>query len=261
MRPIDICSSSHPVPTQTNHKSLIPLWPRRAPRRPCPAGHLASPGYNGLLVVPVPELLHTQHLVRFCRSQDSRPRGPGGHDSLSRRPESRLRMAKPARWSMLAASAAIRRCVRFRACPRPSCAGAAPPLLVPASRSLSCNLLPARPSVLRPLGQGQPWPPVKAHDAKRGPCHLRQPPYGGESLAAASRIFTASMAFAVNRPARLSLSCFPLKGFRRRAPTRPVSRPGRQPATGLPGEYPDRTFTGRRRRAADQVVIAGQPPP
>jgi hypothetical protein len=218
MRPIDICSSSHPVPTQTNHKSLIPLWPRRAPRRPCPAGHLASPGYNGLLVVPVPELLHTQHLVRFCRSQDSRPRGPGGHDSLSRRPESRLRMAKPARWSMLAASAAIRRCVWFRACPRP-------------------------------------------YDAKRGPCRLRQPPYGGESLAAASRIFTASMAFAVNRPARLSLSCFPLKGFRRWAPTRPVSRPGRQPATGLPGEYPDRTFTGRRRRAADQVVIAGQPPP
>jgi hypothetical protein len=52
-----------------------------------------------------------------------------------------------------------------------------------------------------------------------------------------------------------------LKGFRRWAPTRPVSRPGRQPATGLPGDYPDRTLTGRRRRASDQVMIAGQPPP
>ena len=52
-----------------------------------------------------------------------------------------------------------------------------------------------------------------------------------------------------------------LKGFRRWAPARPVSRPSRQPATGLPGDYPDRTFTGRRRRASDQVMIAGQPPP
>jgi hypothetical protein len=52
-----------------------------------------------------------------------------------------------------------------------------------------------------------------------------------------------------------------LKGFRRWAPARPVSRPSRQPATGLPGDYPDRTLTGRRRRASDQVMIAGQPPP
>ena len=41
----------------------------------------------------------------------------------------------------------------------------------------------------------------------------------------------------------------PHKGFRRWASTRPVSRPGRQPATGPPGSYPDRTHTGRRRRA------------
>ena len=41
----------------------------------------------------------------------------------------------------------------------------------------------------------------------------------------------------------------PLQGLRRWAPTRPVSRPGRQPATGPPGSYPDRTFTGKRRRA------------
>jgi hypothetical protein len=41
----------------------------------------------------------------------------------------------------------------------------------------------------------------------------------------------------------------PIQGFRRWAPTRPVSRPSRQPATGPPGSYPDRTSTGRRRRA------------
>src|SRR6266496_2510462 len=41
----------------------------------------------------------------------------------------------------------------------------------------------------------------------------------------------------------------PQKGFRRWASTRPVSRPSRQPATGPPGSYPDRTSTGRRRRA------------
>jgi hypothetical protein len=36
--------------------------------------------------------------------------------------------------------------------------------------------------------------------------------------------------------------------------TRPVSRPSRQPATGPPDSYPDRTHTGRRRRAFDQVM-------
>ena len=41
----------------------------------------------------------------------------------------------------------------------------------------------------------------------------------------------------------------PQRGFRRWAPTWPVSRPSRQPATGPPGSYPDRTSTGRRRRA------------
>src|SRR4051794_34848192 len=44
----------------------------------------------------------------------------------------------------------------------------------------------------------------------------------------------------------------PLKGFRHWASTRPVSRPSRQPATGPPGSYPDRTSTGKRRRAYDQ---------
>jgi len=41
----------------------------------------------------------------------------------------------------------------------------------------------------------------------------------------------------------------PRWGSWRWASTRPVSRPSRQPATGPPGSYPDRTRTGRRRRA------------
>jgi hypothetical protein len=48
------------------------------------------------------------------------------------------------------------------------------------------------------------------------------------------------------------LSCSHHRGFRRWAPARPVSRPDRQSATRLPGDYPDRTRTGRRRRASDR---------
>jgi len=43
-------------------------------------------------------------------------------------------------------------------------------------------------------------------------------------------------------------------GARRWASTPPVSRQDRQPATGPPGSYPDRTHTGKRRRAYDSVV-------
>ena len=53
----------------------------------------------------------------------------------------------------------------------------------------------------------------------------------------------------------------PHQGFRRWTSTRPVSRPDRQPATGPPGSYPDRTHTGRRRRVSDQVMTAGRSPP
>lgn len=46
----------------------------------------------------------------------------------------------------------------------------------------------------------------------------------------------------VHSPAEL----LPLKGFRRWDPAWPVSRPlERQPATGLPGDYPDQTFTDK----------------
>ncbi len=44
----------------------------------------------------------------------------------------------------------------------------------------------------------------------------------------------------------------PHKGFRHWASTRPVSRPSRQSATGPPDSYPDRTHTGKRRRAYKQ---------
>ena len=56
----------------------------------------------------------------------------------------------------------------------------------------------------------------------------------------------------------------PLKGFRRWASTPDVSLRRRQPATGPPGSYPDRTHTGRRRRAdehEDQLhEITASPP-
>ena len=87
------------------------------------------------------------------------------------------------------------------------------------------------------------------------------------------RFFTASMAFTVISAARLPLlptltgrtsndaagfasccgplSCSPLQGFRHWASTRPVSRPSRQSATGPPDSYPDRTHTGKRRRATN----------
>ena len=45
------------------------------------------------------------------------------------------------------------------------------------------------------------------------------------------------------------LSCSPHRGFRHWASTRPVSKPSRQSATGPPGSYPDRTPTGKQRRA------------
>ena len=44
----------------------------------------------------------------------------------------------------------------------------------------------------------------------------------------------------------------PSQGLRRWASTPPVSRRNRQPATGPPGSYPDRTHTGKRRRAYEQ---------
>jgi hypothetical protein len=56
------------------------------------------------------------------------------------------------------------------------------------------------------------------------------------------------------------LICFPHRGFRHWAPTRPVSRPSRQPATGPPDSYPDRTHTGKQRRASDQDTTAGRSP-
>ena len=80
----------------------------------------------------------------------------------------------------------------------------------------------------------------------------REPP--GSALPQCLTTRQASLAL---RTAQL----LPQQGFRRWASTRPVSRPSRQPATGPPGSYPDRTFTGRRRRASDQVITPRRSPP
>ena len=53
----------------------------------------------------------------------------------------------------------------------------------------------------------------------------------------------------------------PQMGFRRWAPTRPVTRPSRQPATGPPGSYPDGTHTRRQRRAYVRIRSNHRPPP
>jgi hypothetical protein len=50
-------------------------------------------------------------------------------------------------------------------------------------------------------------------------------------------------------------SCYGPQGLRHWAPTRPLSRPSRQSATGPPGSYPDRTSTGQRRRAYEHAKI------
>ena len=49
---------------------------------------------------------------------------------------------------------------------------------------------------------------------------------------------------------------------RRWASTPPVSRRHRQPATGPPDSYPDRTYTGKRRRAYESAInhLHDQPP-
>ena len=52
-----------------------------------------------------------------------------------------------------------------------------------------------------------------------------------------------------------TVQLLPQKGFRHWASTRTVSNPSRQSATGPPDSYPDRTHTGKRRRASDQNTI------
>ena len=127
-------------------------------------------------------------------------------------------------------------------------------------------------------GTASPLQPGRASPVPAAtPLNVPRPLRRGVPRGCVSRIFTASMAFTVNNAARLSslnvyrrgrlrftlrtAQLLPLQGFRRWASARPVSRPDRQPATGLPGDYPDRTFTGWRRRASDQVITAGRSPP
>ncbi len=85
----------------------------------------------------------------------------------------------------------------------------------------------------------------------RGTVPLQQPddPHRGSALSCPLTARQASLD-ATDR----SVAPLLFKGFRRWAPARPVYRPDSQPVTGLPGNYPDRTCTGRRRRASDQVM-------
>jgi len=53
----------------------------------------------------------------------------------------------------------------------------------------------------------------------------------------------------------------PHKGFRHWASTMQVSPQSRQSATGPPGSYPDRTYTGKRRRAYDRKSPNQRSPP
>ena len=144
---------------------------------------------------------------------------------------------------------------------------------LPGSSPVIGHLAPA-PIRRRRTGEGLP-------SSRRHLPHVPRPLRREVLRGCASRLFTPSVAFALTAGARLLLvptmrwvcsrrgrlrfmlrtACnlsLPLKGFRHRAPARPVSRPDRRSATGPPGSYPDRTFTGRRRRAClrtDQIIL------
>src|SRR6266487_53545 len=122
---------------------------------------------------------------------------------------------------------------------------------------------PAARSAGHRAGEGLP-------SSRRHPRYVPRPMRRGVPHGCAARLFAASMAFApISRgsalpcPARRRMSndaagCASCYGPHRRSPIRasdaglrprPFSRRDRQPATGPPGSYPDRTSTGRRRRA------------
>src|SRR5664279_418567 len=58
-----------------------------------------------------------------------------------------------------------------------------------------------------------------------------------------------------------TVQSLPQKGFRHWASTRTVSNPSRQSATGPADSYPDRTHTGKRRRARTADHPFTRPPP
>ena len=58
-----------------------------------------------------------------------------------------------------------------------------------------------------------------------------------------------------------TVQLLPQKGFRHWASTRTVSNPSRQSATGPPDSYPDRTHTGKRRRARTNRSPRHRAPP
>ena len=117
-----------------------------------------------------------------------------------------------------------------------------------------------------PPGQGGP-PQLSSPPSQRS-----EPPTPRSSSGLQSRLYTPSMAFAVNASARLLLS--PRNGgplttrqASRNATDRWLASPkglstlGKtQPATGPPGSYPDGTHTRRRRQAYVRSRTTSRPP-
>ena len=137
---------------------------------------------------------------------------------------------------------------------------------LPGSPVIGRHAPATHPQVTR-AGEGLP-------SSRRHHRYVPRPIRRGVPHGCASRLCTASMAFALISGARHSQSpplrarplttpqasrhatdrivAPPYRAFDAGLRRRPVSRPDRQPATGPPGSYPDRTSTGRRRRAYEQ---------
>jgi hypothetical protein len=129
-----------------------------------------------------------------------------------------------------------------------------------------------------------PQPPGRGGPPQFPPPPLRafRAPYAGKSLGAANQALHPFRGLRPDNPGsalprprqrrdgsrhgrlRLTLRTarsLPQRGFRRWASTPGVSPQRRQPATGPPGSYPDRTPTGRQRRAYVGSGHLNQPPP
>ena len=150
-------------------------------------------------------------------------------------------------------------------CPRPSSGTATPSATLPARRDFPFQRLyaPPAPGPQAP-GAGEGFPSSRTHPLtiplplpRRVPQRLHVQVLSAFhglrrefSGSAPSCPFTglASRGCRIRLMLRAGQS-LPQRGFRRCASTLGVSPQRRQPATGPPGSYPDRTFTGWRTRA------------
>jgi hypothetical protein len=98
-------------------------------------------------------------------------------------------------------------------------------------------LVPVYPGAFHRFHGLRPYPPGSAL-----PRPTRHRAGGVTTRQASLNVTDRSIAHPVNQ------------GVRRWASAPPVSRRHRQPATGPPGGYPDRTYTGKRRRAYESAI-------